>query len=89
VVAQPIVVDDRVYFGSYDHRLRCANLSTGEVAWQFAASDAIACGPVTHEDRLVFGSDDHFLYCLNGARDGPDETSFTEITEAQTVPREP
>jgi outer membrane protein assembly factor BamB len=67
---QPVVVGDRVYFGSsVDHHLHCLNLRTGEKQWTFAAGGPIRLAPSIDKNKVYFGADDGFVYCLS-ASDG-------------------
>lgn len=62
----PIVVGERVYFGSsVDHRLHCRHLTTSELIWSFFADGPIRLAPMVVDGRVYFGSDDGHAYCLN------------------------
>ncbi len=62
----PVVVGDRVYFGSsVDHHLHCLDLASGEERWNFPSGGPIRLSPTVSENRVYFGSDDGFAYCVS------------------------
>lgn len=66
----PIVVDDRVYFGSsVDDQVYCLDLETGNKLWRFYTEGPVRLAPTWHDGRIYVGSDDGHVYCLN-ADDG-------------------
>ena len=59
-----------VYFGSSaDDSVRCLDLATGELRWQFITEGPIRLAPALHGGLVLAGSDDGFLYALD-ARTG-------------------
>jgi outer membrane protein assembly factor BamB len=69
VETSPLLVDGRVYFGSWDRRVYALAARTGRLDWSFATGDRVK-GGVAYARRTVFaGSYDGHLYALD-ARNG-------------------
>lgn len=65
VISTPVVVADRVYFGSNDNNLYCANASTGNLLWSFPTGGYVCSSPAVYDSRAYFPSLDNNLYCVN------------------------
>jgi outer membrane protein assembly factor BamB len=67
----PVIVGDRVVFGSDRGTLWALDISTGEVAWSFQivepARKGIWSRAAAAQGRIYFGGYDGNLYCLDGA----------------------
>lgn len=69
-VAQTIIADGRVYFGSSsDGKLHCVDARTGAHIWSVATRAPIRFAPAYLDGRIYAPSDDGNLYCLR-ASDG-------------------
>jgi len=67
---EPIVVGDRLYFGSsFDNSVRALSTRDGAEVWRFYADGPVRFAPLAWEGHLYVVSDDGFLYCLK-ADDG-------------------
>lgn len=66
-----VVADEQsVYFGSSaDDSVRCLDLATGRLRWQFVTEGPVRLPPALHEGLVLAGSDDGCLYALD-ARTG-------------------
>jgi outer membrane protein assembly factor BamB len=65
VETPPLLVNGRVYFGSWDHRIYALDARTGRLAWSFATGDRVK-GGVAFARRTIFaGSYDGRLYALD------------------------
>jgi outer membrane protein assembly factor BamB len=93
---QPVVVGQRVYFGSTaDDQVHCLDLTTGKTLWSFFTGAPVRLAPTVHENAIYFGSDDGFAYSLDaetGAliwklRAGPSDEWF--LGRGQMVSRWP
>ncbi|MFK7776743.1 MAG: PQQ-binding-like beta-propeller repeat protein [Gimesia sp.] len=63
-----VISNGRAYYGSsVDHQLRCVDLKSGKVIWQFFTGGPIRLAPTINQSNILFGSDDGFVYCLNAA----------------------
>jgi outer membrane protein assembly factor BamB len=62
--ASPVVLRDKVIFGSLDRRLYAVGLSTGEKLWSFEAGGGIASTPLVADSTIYFGSFDGHLYAV-------------------------
>ncbi len=56
VWSHPLLVDDVLYFGALDHRLRAVNAETGAELWQLDLGGAVMGQPVYHDGHLYVGS---------------------------------
>jgi outer membrane protein assembly factor BamB len=56
VWADPLLVDDTLYFGSLDHHLRAVNVETGAELWQLDLGGAVMGQPVYNDGHLYVGS---------------------------------
>lgn len=65
-VFHPVVVGDSVYLpGNSDDSLRCLDIRTGRVVWQFTADAPIRIAPTVHGEKIYFGCDDGCVYSLS------------------------
>ena len=53
----PVVVGDRVFFGSSDRNLYAVNIDDGSQAWQYQVGHRITGSPAVGEGYLVIGTD--------------------------------
>jgi outer membrane protein assembly factor BamB len=64
-VYHPVVVGDSVYLpGNSDDTLRCLDIRSGLLSWQFTADAPIRIAPTVHDERIYFGSDDGCVYAV-------------------------
>ena len=64
VRSSPCVVEDKVYFGSWDNKLYCLNGRDGEKLWDFKTGWHVYSSPVIWDGSVYFGSCDKKFYCL-------------------------
>ncbi len=63
---QPVVVGQRVYFGSTaDDQVHCLDLTSGKTLWSFFTGAPVRLAPTVYKKSIYFGSDDGFAYCLD------------------------
>jgi hypothetical protein len=67
--SSPLIVDDKVYAGSFDGVLYCLDLRTGQRISQFCTGSKILSSPVWDGSEVIVGSDDGKLYALSGHAD--------------------
>jgi eukaryotic-like serine/threonine-protein kinase len=67
--SSPLIVNDKVYAGSFDGVLYSLDLKTGQRISQFSTGSKIMSSPVWNDDMLYVGSDDGNLYALSGHTD--------------------
>ena len=93
---QPVVVGQRVYFGSTaDDQVHCLDLTSGKTLWTFFTGAPVRLAPTVYKKSIYFGSDDGFAYCLDAAsgeliwklRAGPSDEWF--LGRGQMVSRWP
>ena len=93
---QPVVVGQRVYFGSTaDDQLHCLDLTSGQTLWSFFTGAPVRLAPTVHNNAVYFGSDDGFAYSLDAEtgsliwklRAGPSDEWF--LGRGQMVSRWP
>lgn len=69
VWASPLIINDKVYAGTFDGQLYCIDLEKGKRISQFKANGKIMSSPVWNDGLLYVGSDDGHLYALGGQTD--------------------
>lgn len=67
--SQPVLDDEKIYFGSDNRTFWAINQNEGSVAWQFAVGPhvnkkSIFSSPVLYKDLVIFGSYDGNVYAL-------------------------
>lgn len=67
--SSPLIIDDKVYAGSFDGVLYCLDLKTGNRLSEFTTSGMIMSSPVWNNNRLYVGCDDGNVYALKGHKD--------------------
>jgi outer membrane protein assembly factor BamB len=65
ISGSPILVNDKVYVGSWDQKLYCLNATTGTKLWDYTTGLEVNSVPTVVEDKVYCGSNDGKLYCLN------------------------
>ena len=65
VLTAVAVRSGRVYFGSRDGRLYCADARTGRIHWSHETGSPVLSSPAVLAGRVYFGCDDGLLYCLD------------------------
>ena len=64
-----LVVDNTVYFGSWDHNLYALNATTGKLRWKFEADDELNGAPAYADDTVFVASDGGRVFAV-AARSG-------------------
>jgi outer membrane protein assembly factor BamB len=67
--SSPLVVQDTIYFGTFDDRLWALDASSGRVRWSFETDDNVKGGPAFKNGTIYTGSYDGNVYALD-ARTG-------------------
>jgi outer membrane protein assembly factor BamB len=76
ITTSPIYWDNKLFFGTYQGRLICTNVGTGEKIWEFTAKAPIQSSPAIQDQLIIFGDDSGWLYAL-------DATSGLKLWETQ------
>ena len=69
VWSSPLIVNDKVYAGTFDGHLFCADLKSGKRISEIKTNGKILSSPVWDDGLLYVGSDDGHLYALSGHAD--------------------
>ena len=64
VDSSPVIVGERVFFGTVAGELVALNLNSGEKVWEFVTGAAIIASPSVVDGKLVIGADDGRIYCF-------------------------
>ena len=64
VRSSPVVFENSVYIGSYDHNLYSLDANTGEERWKYSTDGGIVSSPCLWNDMVFFGSEDQILYAV-------------------------
>jgi outer membrane protein assembly factor BamB len=67
IQSSPVVVDNKVYFGSTNGRLYCINALTGNEIWNFSTRNSVLSTPCIVDDIVYIGSNDRNIYALDVA----------------------
>ena len=71
VESSPVLVDGRLYFGSWDHHLYCVRARDGKLLWRFRADDELNSAPAYAGGTIYIGSDAGRIWAIDaktGAR---------------------
>jgi eukaryotic-like serine/threonine-protein kinase len=63
--SSPVVADDTLYVGSYDHNLYALDVHKGELRWKYTTEGGIPASPCVWKDRVLIGSEDRLLYAVS------------------------
>lgn len=82
----PAVVDDTVFFGSYDGHVYALATADGSRRWRYEVGDAVLSAPAVVDGTVYVGSTGHVLYAVSAA-DGSEEWRYATsgAVEAPTV----
>lgn len=64
VDSSPVIVGERVFFGTIGGEFVALNLDSGEKVWDFVIGAAIIASPSVVTGKLVIGADDGRIYCF-------------------------
>jgi outer membrane protein assembly factor BamB len=64
VDSSPVIVGQRVFFGTASGVIYALNVNSGEAVWQFETGASIVASPSVAAGKLVIGSEDGVLYCF-------------------------
>jgi len=84
ISSSPAVVDDVVYFGSWDNHLYAVDATTGEEKWKFETANWVYSSPVVSDGVVYFGSYDKHLYAVD-IKTGEERWKF----QTEGVPNSP
>lgn len=70
VDSSPVIVGERVFFGTVGGELVALNLNSGKKTWEFVIGASIIASPSVAAGKLVIGADDGRIYCF-GKRSKP------------------
>ena len=68
VDSSPVIVGERVFFGTVGGELVALNLNSGEKVWEFVTGASIIASPSVAAGKLVIGTDDGRIYCFGKRR---------------------
>ena len=64
VDSSPVIVGERVFFGTVGGELVALNLNSGKKTWEFVIGASIVASLSVVEGKLVIGTDDGRIYCF-------------------------
>ena len=71
VDSSPVIVGERVFFGTVGGELVALNLNSGEKVWEFVTGASIIASPSVAAGKLVIGTDDGRIYCFGKEESKP------------------
>ena len=63
--SSPVVVGDKVVFGSGDGRLYLVSLATGERIWSYDLGKELNASPAVADGLVVIGCEDGMVYAFD------------------------
>ena len=64
VDSSPVIVGERVFFGTMGGELVALSIESGEKVWEFVTGASIIASPSVAEGKLVIGADNGSIYCF-------------------------
>lgn len=64
VDSSPVIVGERVFFGTMGGELVGLSLDSGEKVWEFVIGASMIASPSVAEGKMVIGADDGRIYCF-------------------------
>ena len=64
VDSSPVVVGDRVFFGSQDGRIYGLDRKSGKEVWRYDAGGKVLASPAVADGKLVICSESGRVYCF-------------------------
>ncbi len=61
----PVIQDDTLFVGSYDHNLYAINARDGEFIWKYATDGGVVTKPAFSDGNIYFGSEDRRLHVIS------------------------
>ena len=71
IYARPLILDDKVIFGSKDGALYALNKNTGSIVWKYNTAGEVITSAAANKEQIVFSSTDGNIYSItqrHGAR---------------------
>jgi outer membrane protein assembly factor BamB len=65
ILGGPKIVNNRIYFGSWDGKVYCLDAKDGKEIWNFATKSKIYASPAISNNRLYFSNFGGQIFCLN------------------------
>jgi outer membrane protein assembly factor BamB len=62
--SSPLVIGDKILFGSFDHNCYMLNRNSGELLWRYKTDGMISSSPAYYEGKIYITSRDNYLYCF-------------------------
>lgn len=66
ITSSPLIVNNRIFFGSVDATFYALDAKTGWTIWRFRMGKGSVSSPCSVDNLLFFGSADGNIYCLDG-----------------------
>lgn len=66
ITSSPLIVNNRIFFGSVDSTFYALDAKTGWTIWRFRMGKGSVSSPCSVDNLLFFGSADGNIYCLDG-----------------------
>ncbi len=64
-VKYPVILDDKIYFGSSNGEFYCVDCTFGKKIWEYRADGKISSPSIIIDDKIYFGSEEGKFYCLD------------------------
>jgi outer membrane protein assembly factor BamB len=85
IVGSPAVVDNVVYFGSFDQHLYAVTADTGKELWRFRTGGPVVSSPIVVDGVIYVGSNDDSVYAVDSAT-GQERWRFETDGDVRSTP---
>ena len=65
ITASPVIVNGKVYIGSYDGNRYCLDANSGSLIWTFPTQWKATTTVAVYGGRVFTGADDGYIYCID------------------------
>lgn len=62
--SSPVIVEDKVFFGTIRGLFIALDIATGDPVWEFTTGSAIVASPSVADGRIYIGTEDGILFCF-------------------------
>ncbi|MCC5854122.1 MAG: PQQ-binding-like beta-propeller repeat protein [Idiomarina sp.] len=83
--SSPLIVDDRVIFGSSDRHLYALNRESGKRLWAYQTGGEVHSSPALAGDLVIVGSWDGKVYAVNHSSGEPAWSFATQVEQQYSV----
>ena len=65
IYSRPVLAENSIYVGSFNHNVYALNVSNGHVRWTYHTGNKVTSSPAVADGTVYIGSKDRYVYALN------------------------